>query len=269
MSRATSTASRAWWRVISVTRTTARSVAAPHRSVVDRASPPSRATGAPRTSACSRAQSWLERSAWIATTAPTTASATASRRASTAADAISGVQRREALALRRQLRARGARQATEGLEADASALVAPSPRHRAVDEEGRERVRVAHAEDPRAMLLGQNAGAACVDEERRVPRRQVARERGRVRARPRGARQVEQLGAVGAAGAPQRRALEHRIELAQPEAGEAHDVPTRRGPEAAQVAPHEQLHPVARVGVGPADPVLGGREQVRAPSLPR
>src|SRR6188472_3628129 len=255
MSRATSTASRAWWRVISVTRTTARSVAAPHRSVVDRASPPSRATGAPRTSACSRAQSWLERSAWIATTAPTTASATASRRASTGADAISGVQRREALALRRQLRARGARQATEGLEADASALVAPSPRHRAVDEEGRERVRVAHAEDPRAMLLGQNAGAACVDEERRVPRRQVARERGRVRARPRGA--------------PQRHALEHRIELAQPEAGEAHDVPTRRGPEATQVAPHEQLHPVARVGVGPADPVLGGREQVRAPSLPR
>jgi hypothetical protein len=87
-------------------------------------------------------------------------------------------------------------------------------------------------EDLRPVLLGQDAGAAGVDEQARVPRAEEARRGGRGFVGARRAGHVEQV------------VLAHEVEAVDDrggEAGERGDVLGGRGAEAGEVAPHEVL----------------------------
>ena len=157
----------------------------------------------------------------------------------------------------------------ERVQPDPAVLVAPGAGDHAVDQERGERLRRLGVEDPRPVLLGQQAGPARVDEQRRVPGGQEARRRGRVRIRQRAAGDVEQLLAGRLrAERPQLEPPEHSAERREREAREARDVLARGGAEAGQVAAHEQVHRVALAHVRLADPVRRGRVEVRAPALP-
>src|SRR5689334_10868771 len=76
---------------------------------------------------------------------------------------------------------RRAVQALEGLDGDAAAVVAPGAGDGAVDEEGRYRLGHLRVEHARAVALGEDVGAAGVDEQHRVPCPEQAHGRGRVR----------------------------------------------------------------------------------------
>ena len=97
--------------------------------------------------------------------------------------------------------ARSSRIAAAGRRSKGSArkpLAVQPPRARdlAVDEERRRRLRVLRVEDQRAEALGEQAGAAGVHEQRRVPGRQQPHRRGRVRGGSGAPGDVEQLAAV-------------------------------------------------------------------------
>src|SRR4051795_1738231 len=79
----------------------------------------------------------------------------------------------------------GGGEPAERAELDPAVDVLPGAGDGAVDREGRERLRCAGVEDLRPVRLGQDAGAAGVDEQARVPRAEEARRRGCVRARAR------------------------------------------------------------------------------------
>ena len=101
-------------------------------------------------------------------------------------------------AARRSASARSSRRVAASSRSNGSSSIRPSrvlPRagDRAVDEERRRGVRVAHVEDLRPVLLGQDPRAAGVDEQRRVPRRQEADRDGLLGIGQRRARDVEQL----------------------------------------------------------------------------
>ena len=79
-----------------------------------------------------------------------------------------GVERGEPIRFVAQLAPRGGVKPPERLEVDRAVAVLPGPGDRAIDEERRRRVRVAHVEDLRPVLLGQDPRAAGVDEQRGV-----------------------------------------------------------------------------------------------------
>src|SRR3954462_8437404 len=102
----------------------------------------------------------------------------------------------QAIGLGLELAAAPLAQATARLQLQPALLVAPAPGHGAVDQEGRLRLRRLRVEDERPVLIRQDPGAARVYQRGRVPRRQEARGRRRVRVRQRRPWQVDQLLAV-------------------------------------------------------------------------
>ena len=154
----------------------------------------------------------------------------------------------------------GGGEPAERAELDPAVHVLPGPGDGAVEREGRERLRRLGVEDLRPVLLGQDAGAAGVDEQARVPRAEEARRGGRVRVGARRAGDVEQVAV----------ALEvEAVDDGGGEAGERGDVLGGGGAEAGEVAPHEVLLRGPLADLRRADPVLGERVEVGPPPLPR
>src|SRR5918994_6203078 len=114
------------------------------------------------------------------------------RKEASRADRRSGMEAGKPIRLLLQSPPVGGAQPAERREMDPALLVPPRAGDLAVDQEGRERVRRLDAEDLWPVLLGEDAGAARVDEQRRVPGRQEPRRRRRLGVRQQPPRNVEQ-----------------------------------------------------------------------------
>jgi hypothetical protein len=163
----------------------------------------------------------------------------------------------------------GREQRLERRRRDPAVRVAPAAGDPAVDEERRQRLRRLRVEEDRSKSLGQDARAAGVDEQHRVPRAQEAHRGRRVRVRDGCAGQVDQRAARLVAEAARGDALGDGLDGGGRKAGPAGDVAHGRRPEAGQVAANEVLDARVPAGVGRPQPVIGGDVQVGAALLPR
>ena len=163
-------------------------------------------------------------------------------------------------------RGRGARR----VEGDAAVLVAPRARDRAVDQEGRHRLRHAHV---RTRARDGARGGSRRGARGRAGSRPTSpaggpapASRGRAAAR---AGRSTSSSPSSAAKRRSRRRSSAGATRARRDAGPVGDLGERGRAEAAQVAAHGVVDGVVVVHLGRAEPVLGQRVEVRAAALPR
>ena len=118
-------------------------------------------------------------------------------------------------------------------------------------------MRCLRVEDERSIRLGQDQRSAGVNEEGRIPRRQEADRRRRVRVRQGRIRQVQKLTASLVAHTAQLEAFDDRTQRAHRHARPVGDIGQRRRTETTEVAADEMLPAPLLADDRPTDPVLG------------